>query len=142
MTRPLPDVTDPEFAPFWEGAACGELRLVFCSQCQASRWPPRAICARCHSFAFEWRQVAARGNLYTWTVVEHQTTPGIQAPYAVGLVEIAGHPGVRLLGQVTRDAARPLEIGMPLAARFEHVAEGVTLVNWTPEDPQTVDRKS
>ena len=83
-----------------------------------------------------------QGRLYTWTVVEHQTTPGLPAPYTVGLVEIAGHPGVRLLGQITADASGSLWIGMPLKARFDRVGEGVTLVNWTPEDPQGQDRKS
>ena len=132
-SRPLPDVDDPEFAPFWAGTATGELRLVFCTRCNEVRWPPRPICAHCHSFEFDWRAVSARGRLYTWTGVEHQTTAGIEPPYVVALVEMADHPTVRLLGHVLADATT-LTIGMPLVARFDPVADRVTLVNWTPEE--------
>jgi len=142
MSRPLPDISDPEFAPFWAGAAAGELRLVFCSACGHPRWPPRPLCPDCQSFDFEWRQVVPRGRLYTWTVVEHQTTPGVPAPYIVGLVELDEYPGVRLLGQVTADPSRPLFVGTPMTARFDRVAEAVTLVNWTPSDAETQESKT
>jgi len=131
MTRPLPDIDDPEFAPFWAGAAAGELLLVFCSSCDRPRWPPRPICAHCQSFELEWRAVDARGRLYTWTGVEHQTTRDLPPPYVVGLVEIADHPDVRLLGQIVDVAPGVLRIGMPMVARFDAVADGLTLVNWT-----------
>ena len=135
MTRPLPDVGDPEFAPFWAGAVKGELRLVFCLQCQHPRWPPRAICPYCGDFNLEWRRVRAAGRLYTWTVVEHQTTPDIPPPYVVGLVEIEEHPSVRLLGHIVSDTQR-LRIGLSVVARFDRVSEAVTLINWAPTEPR------
>ena len=131
MSRPLPNVADREFAPFWEGTALGELRLVFCTACGEVRWPPRPICDRCRSFELEWRAVDPRGGLYTWTVVEHRTTADIPPPYVVGLVDIADHPGVRLLGQVVAEPDA-LAVGMPLVARFDRVTDDVTLVNWEP----------
>jgi uncharacterized OB-fold protein len=137
MTQPLPDVHDPEFAPFWAGAAEGELRLVFCSRCQHPRWPPRPICPDCGWFDFEWRRVRPEGHLYTWTIVEHQTTPGIPPPYVVGLVEVSEYRGVRLLGQIVGDFPRPLQIGMSVVARFDRISDAVTLVNWSPTELQT-----
>jgi uncharacterized OB-fold protein len=134
MTRPLPDTDDLEFAPFWAGAAAGELRLVFCSSCDRPRWPPRPVCAHCHGFEFTWRAVEPHGRLYTWTGVEHQTTRDLPPPYIVGLVEIADHPGVRLLGQVIGVHHEALRIDMPMVARFDVLTDGVTLVNWTPTD--------
>jgi uncharacterized OB-fold protein len=131
MSGPLPEIADPEFAPFWEGTASGELRLVFCTKCGTVRWPPRPICAHCQSFEFEWRAVRPEGRLYTWTGVEHKTTAGIDPPYVVGLVTITEHSTIRLLGQVLA-ANADLTMDMPLVAQFDEVAEGVTLVNWTP----------
>ena len=131
MSGPLPEIADPEFAPFWEGTAAGELRLVFCTTCGTVRWPPRPICAHCQSFEFEWRAVPPEGSLYTWTGVEHKTTAGIDPPYVVGLVTITEHPTIRLLGQVLA-ANADLTVDMPLVAQFDEVAEGVSLVNWAP----------
>lgn len=136
MSRPLPDTSDPEFAPFWAGALAGELRLVFCSKCQQPQWPPRPMCGRCGGFEFDWRAVGTSGRLYTWTVVQHQTTPGLPPPYVVGLVELADHPGVRLLGQVIGDIGS-LSAGMSLVARFDRQNDSVALVNWVAPDHST-----
>lgn len=133
MSRPLPDVDDPEFAPFWSGTSAGELRLVFCARCDEVRWPPRPVCPRCRSFELEWRAVDPRGHLHTWTVVEHQTTADMPPPYVVGLVQIADHPTVRLIGQIDAGAAS-LVIDLPLTTRFDQVDERVTLVNWVPSE--------
>ncbi len=133
MNRPLPDVSAPEFAPFWSGTEAGEIRLPFCPACGQPHWPPRPICPHCRNMAFVWRPVSGKGTVYTWTVVEHQTTPGIRPPYVVALVELAGYPSVRLLGQLTGVAPHRLCIGMPVIATFDRMREGVTLVNWTTE---------
>ena len=45
----LPDIEDPDGAPFWEGAALGELRVQACGACGAWRMPPRPMCPKCRS---------------------------------------------------------------------------------------------
>ena len=127
--RPLPDVDDPEFAPYWAATSRGELRVPRCTACGRFGWPPRPVCPRCHGFDFTWEPVAARGQLYSWTVVGHQTTRGLPPPYVVGLVEV--EPGVRMLGGVVGVETGELRAGLALAARFEPVAPNVNLVNWT-----------
>jgi uncharacterized OB-fold protein len=126
--RPLPDVDDPEFAPFWTGTARAELRIPRCTGCGRFGWPPRPVCPGCHGFGFAWETVPPRGLLYSWTVVGHQTMKGLPPPYVVGLVELAD--GVRLLGNVVGTEPAALRVGLPLAARFDGIADGVTLVNW------------
>lgn len=127
--RPLPDVDDPEFAPFWAGTARGELRVPRCRACGRFGWPPRPVCPRCHGLDHGWEPVSTRGELYSWTVVGHRTASGLAPPYVVGLVDV-GH-GVRLLGNVLGVVDADLRVGLALTARFERVAEHVTLVNWT-----------
>jgi len=134
MTRPIPDIDDPDFAPFWEGTAQSELRLVHCADCDKPRWPPRPICGWCRSLDFEWRAISPEGRLYTWTVAEHQTTPDIPAPYVVGIVEVHADPVVRMLGQVVCDPEH-LRIGMQLTAQFDRVSDEAILVNWTSATP-------
>ncbi|GAT74952.1 hypothetical protein MHM582_3461 [Microbacterium sp. HM58-2] len=77
------------------------------------------------------------GTLYTWTVVEHQTVPGIAAPYVVGLVALDEPDGVRFLGQVVGIDPADLTVGLPLTARFEAADEEIVLVNWAPRENRT-----
>ena len=142
MTRPLPDIHDPGFAPFWAGTAAGELRIVFCSDCDQPRWPPRPVCGHCRSFELDWRPVTPTGHLHTWTGVEHQTASDLPPPYVVGLVEIREHPTVRLLGRIVGTDPSRLRVGLPLTARFDPVTDEVTLVNWAPIDDHYADGDS
>ncbi|MFG1627200.1 Zn-ribbon domain-containing OB-fold protein [Kribbella sp. NPDC049227] len=144
---PIPDVDDPDYAPFWAGATRGELVLPECAACGTVRWPPRALCRRCYSDETLWSTHEARGTLHTWTVVGHPSVPGFaEVPYAVGIVELTAVPGIRLTGGIA-GAPDDLWIGMPLTAVFDRVGgdPGLTVVRWqvpdpsepnTPEEPQ------
>ena len=41
LSFPLPDVSWQVAAPYWEGAAAGELRLSFCVSCGSANWFPK-----------------------------------------------------------------------------------------------------
>lgn len=98
---PIPDVDDPDYAPYWAGATRGELVLPECAACGTVRWPPRALCRRCYSDETRWFVREPRGTLQTWTVVGHPTVPGFATvPYVVGIVELTALPGVRLTGGI------------------------------------------
>src|SRR4051794_1289881 len=45
----LPDLSEPTTAPFWEGAARGELLVQACGECAKWRVPPRPLCPYCPS---------------------------------------------------------------------------------------------
>ena len=130
--RPV-DRDDPLFAPFWEGTEAGELRVQRCAECGALRWPPRPMCARCHSMRTDWVAVEPRGTLFSWVGVEHQTVRGVQPPYMVGLVEPPA-AGIRMLGRLAGVDPPAVSIGLPLKVRFEPSAAGVTLANWAPAE--------
>lgn len=131
---PRPDREDPQFAPFWEGTDVGELRVQRCSSCQAVRWPPRPMCAACHSTETDWVAVAPRGTVYSWVGVEHQTARGLPSPYVLGLVELDDAP-VRMLGRLVGIDRSGAAIGARVVAEFQSSESGVMLVNWRQEDP-------
>jgi uncharacterized OB-fold protein len=131
---PAPDLDDPDFAPFWAGCRDERLLLPRCGRGHL-HWPPRPACPRCQDTARDWQEVAPAGWLYSWTVVHRTPLPAFQAltPYVVGVVELAAHPGLRLLGRCRCDPGQ-LRIGLPLRAEFEHVTEQFSLPLWRGGD--------
>jgi uncharacterized OB-fold protein len=131
---PVPDLQAPDFAPFWR--ACQQRRLVVqcCSRGHLS-WPPRPACPRCHDLTRNWQEVEGAGRLYSWTVVHRTAVPGFQAltPYVVAIVELAGHPEVRLVGRCLSQPEK-LHIGMAMRVVFEQVTAEFTLPVWRPEE--------
>lgn len=128
---PLPDVEDADLAPYWEATRRGELVVRHCRACDRLSWPPRGACPACSSLDLDWRPVAARGRLFTWTVVGHTSIAGFKAavPFAVGVVEIDDAAGVRMVGRITSEPDS-LEIGARVQAEFVAADERVTLPAW------------
>lgn len=126
---PIPVVDDVDTGGFFEGAAAGEVRLRFCTDCDAVLHLPKAYCHRCGSWSTEWRRVAPTGTLYTYTIVEHQVHPAFPAPHALVLVSLDDAPEARLVGSIA--GRLDLEIGMAMEAYFDrHGAQVVP--NWRP----------
>lgn len=133
MSRPLPDVHDQLFAPFWAATARNLLMVRRCADCGRYQWPPREVCVRCLGSNFDWVEASPRGRLHTWTVVSHQTMEGFEPPYIVALVDLDEPSGLRMLGNVVA-TAEDLEVGLPVTALFE-LHDGVRLVNWMLASP-------
>ena len=131
---PAPDLDDPDFAPFWAGCRDERLLLPRCGQGHRY-WPPRPACPHCQDTARDWQEVAPAGWLYSWTVVHRTPLPAFQSltPYVVGVVELAAHPGLRLLGRCQCDPGQ-LRVGLPLRAEFEHVTAQFSLPLWRGQD--------
>ena len=128
--KPLP-VRDRDSEPFWRGLHEGELRLQRCRGCSALRWPPRAVCNRCHGFDFEWVAASGRGRVVSWVRTHRAFAPAWrdEVPYDVVLVALDEQQDLQLIGRL--DGARPRE-GLAVQARFVPVDEGVTLLHWEP----------
>lgn len=131
-TKPLPDVNDPDFAPYF--AACCERRLVVqrCGSCGRLRWPPRPACPACRSTEATWADVPTTGTLYSWVNCWRAGVPGFEdeIPYVVAVVEVEPAAHVRFLGNVRDARSEELAIGMRMTAEFVDIAEGVTLPYW------------
>jgi uncharacterized OB-fold protein len=107
---------DEASAPFFEGAAGGELLLQFCESCAKYMWPVKYRCIHCFAAAVVWRAASGRARLYSLSVV-HQTYPGFPSPYLVATVET--EEGVRFNTALVGEEAESTAIGAELVAVFE-----------------------
>lgn len=119
----LPDVSHPDFAPYWEAARGHRLVVMACADCHVRRWPPRPVCRACGSQRVEWPEVSGRGRLYSWTVVGRAVVPGFETvPYTVAVGQLDDEPGIRLLATLDNSGSAVLRIGRPLEIVFRERA--------------------
>jgi uncharacterized protein len=110
--------------PFWDAVRRGELVLPRCSVCGAWQWYPETVGTDCAGGTLDWQPVATTGTLYSRTTIHRGFLPGgrDRVPYAVGLVDLDGVDGPRLVVPLADDTAGP-DIGDRVSARFlaDHV---------------------
>lgn len=94
---PLPDIDDALTAPYFEGAARGELVIPRCESCGAFVWYPAESCPA-DGGALTWKPVSGRGTLFSWAVVQRPFLPAFadMVPFVTALVAIEEDPAVRL----------------------------------------------
>jgi uncharacterized OB-fold protein len=126
--RPVP-VPDEASAPFFAGAARGELMLQRCGSCGAFMWPVKPRCVECFSNEVAWAPASGHAELYSFVVV-HQRYPGFEEPYVLATVETS--EGVRFNTSIVGADAGALEIGMPLEVVFERISEDVVVPKFQP----------
>ncbi len=116
---------------YWEGTKAGRLMIQRCRSCGAEQFPPEWACAGCAGDDLEWIECAPRGTIYTWERIWQGFHPALKAacPYLVVVVELDGHPGVRMLGNLLGDPRQEIVIGSAVEAAFEPHGE-YTLVQW------------
>ena len=124
---PLPSYPPPDLEvarPFWDGIEQGELRLPRCSACGEFEWYPNEAGPRCAGAHYEWVPVEGTGTIYSWTRVERRFLPeGGEPPFVVGLVELDGTGGVRMIANLEPDDRDP-RVGERVRVRFEQVDSG------------------
>jgi uncharacterized protein len=135
----LPDVEDEDAAPFWAGAARGELLVQACADCGVRRIPPRPMCPACQSRQHEWVAVSGRGKVWSFVVPHPPLLPAYAAlaPYNVITVALDDDPRLRLVGNLVAQEGGPIgevdpttiRIGEPVRVVFQQV-EDVHLPRW------------
>ena len=130
LPKPLPR-PDRDSEPFWRGLREGALRVQRCKGCGTLRWPPRALCNRCHSFANEWIALSGRGRIVSWARTHQVFAPAWrdEVPYDVVLVALDEQEDPRLVGRL--EAGEPRR-DLPVRARFVRASDDVTLLHWEP----------
>ncbi|MDQ1520038.1 MAG: uncharacterized protein QOI55_1111 [Actinomycetota bacterium] len=116
---PLPDVDDPLVAPFFAGAAAGELRVTRCTGCAQFVWYPQERCPTCGG-ALEWVPVSGRGTLFSWAVVRRPFLPAFDdsVPFVSALVALDEDAAVRIVTYVVDAPIDALEADMPVQVTF------------------------
>ena len=94
---PLPDVDDPLTAPYFAGAARGELMITHCDVCDRYVWYPEATCPHCGG-ELTWTPVSGAATLFSWAVVRRPFLPAFaeQVPFVTALVAIDEDSAVRI----------------------------------------------
>ena len=116
---PLPDVDDPLTAPYFAGAARGELVIPRCESCGEYVWYPADACPH-DGGALVWTAVSGRGTLFTWAVVRRPFLPAFEdrVPFVTALVALDEDPAVRLCTYVVDTAPEDLVADAPVAVTF------------------------
>ena len=104
-------VRDEESAPFFDGAARGELMVKRCDACGHHLRPVAIACTVCRSPDLSWVGSSGLGTLVSWVVVH-----GRDADTVSGIIELDEGPWFHArLVDVDTDA---LSVGTPLAVSF------------------------
>jgi uncharacterized OB-fold protein len=109
----------PETAPFWEGAAAGELRIQRCDACGRHYFYPRRFCRYCHSADVRWTTVSGRARLDSYTI-NHRPIPGTESlSPVIAIVQL--EEGPRMLTNIVGVEPDPaaLVLDMSLTVDFE-----------------------
>ena len=95
---PLPDVDDPLTAPYFAGAARGELMITRCDACDRYVWYPDDAVSAPAVARSTWAPVSGGATLFSWAVVRRAFLPAFeeQVPFVTALVAIDEDPAVRI----------------------------------------------
>lgn len=117
--EPLPT---PDTAPYWEGAAAGELRIQQCTSCSEYYFYPRPFCPKCGSDEVEWRVTSGRASLVSY-VINHRPVPPSDEPLVIALVQL--EEGPRMMTNIVGVQPLPenLPLDLPLHVTFEQRGE-------------------
>ncbi len=117
---------------FFEGARSGHLAFPFCRTCKTFHWYPMPRCPSCRGREIEWRRIAGRGEVYSFTRVEHPFDKSRigSLPYVVALVTFPDASGVRLVTNIVGAAPGALRVGLPVEPVFRTDDSGRTVVEF------------
>ncbi len=121
---PLPDLTWAPTAPYWAGAARGELRIPRCDACGRFCWYPHEHCDACGASSLTWEVTSGRGTLFSWVVVTHPFLPQFAdlVPFVPALVALDDDPAVRVPTRMVDCDPDALEFEMPVRVTFRPIS--------------------
>jgi uncharacterized OB-fold protein len=106
------------------------LPLQRCTGCGKLRHPPRPMCDRCGSLAWDSIAASGRGTLHSYTVIHYPQFPGYEFPIVAALVDL--EEGERILSNlVDCDPAR-VHIGMRVQCFIHRDPDGFALPLFRP----------
>jgi uncharacterized OB-fold protein len=122
---------------FWEAAKEHRLVCQQCSNCKTFRMPPAKYCYVCRSDQYEFIDLPGTGSVYTYTTVNYATSKEIRPqdlPYVVGLIELDGAGGCRLVGNLLGIDPAEVDVGLRVRVVWDDAPTGVTIPRFVPDD--------
>jgi uncharacterized OB-fold protein len=127
--KPIPNLADPNMAPFWRAAHEHRLTAQRCTTCHETRFPALPICPACLELGYEWVDTATEGVIWSYVVYHRAFHPGFadELPYVVAIVE--NDDGIRYTGRVLgpRESVR---VGARVRTVFSDETDEFTLPMW------------
>jgi uncharacterized protein len=116
---PLPDVDDAVTAPYFAGAARGELLIPRCESCDRFVWYPEEKCPH-DGGVLSWTPVSGRGTLFSWVVVRRAFLPAFEdkVPFVTALVALDEDPSVRIPTYIVDAEPETLAADAPVFVAF------------------------
>jgi uncharacterized OB-fold protein len=116
---PLPDVDDPLTAPYFAGAARGELVITRCDACERYVWYADEVCPACGG-VLTWTPVSGDATLFSWAVVRRPFLPAFaeQVPFVTALVALDEDPAVRIPTYILDADPETLRADEPVRVTF------------------------
>lgn len=112
-----PVVRDDYSAPFFDGAARGELMLRYSPSSGEWSEPAALVCSATRADDLQWRPAQGRGTLVSWTVIPGRARDGQPAvATVVGIVEMVEGPWLTL--RLDRADGARLRAGLPVRVDF------------------------
>lgn len=130
MAERLAPSTTPDTQFFWDGAKARTLLVQRCTECGELRHPPRPMCPRCNSLAWDTIESSGLATVFSFVMPRHPQYPWFEEDYIVALVEL--EEGVRLVTNLVGTTPDAVTIGMPVQVRFEEFDGGLVLPVFTP----------
>lgn len=91
-TTSSPRLFSPYDAPMWESINQDCMKLQWCPQSDAFRYPPGPACPVCLSMEYEWRPISGKGRVISWTVFHRTYLAAYPAPHLVVAVQLEEGP--------------------------------------------------
>ena len=129
-TKPVPTPTDLS-APYWDGAARGELMCQQCGNCGTHFLHAREWCPACGSTDVPWGPTSGVGEVLTYTVVSHAPYEAFEqdVPYVIAIVRLS--EGAQLMCNIVDTDPASVDVGLPVSVTFER-RDAVTLPQFRP----------
>lgn len=134
MTEQLPrPVSNPDSAPYWEGARADRLLIRKCRACGELHFMPRHLCPHCWSDDLEWIEASGRGTVHSFTVIRRAPMESFapRVPYVVALVDL--DEGPRMMANILGEDALDTAIGDAVRVCFEDRGDGAKIPQFRRE---------
>ena len=120
---------DPVSAPYFEGAARGELRFQRCAAGHAFLYP-RLLCPHCHSRELRWELSVGIGEVVSFAAVHRPPWDDLSRPVPYVIVLVRLDEGPQLMSTLEGIEPEEAQIGLRVRAIFEQVSDHVGLVRF------------